>query len=99
MILNWKVTQEEHDLIVRIANKAARIAAQHGITYSQRDAVMDLTAVHANGCPLDLEGLAEGLTTDFTHDVFGIADHLDRETGHLMDCFTPRYALANKETN
>lgn len=30
---------------------------------------------------------------DFTHDVFGIYNHMNRETGQLEDCFWPRYAL------
>lgn len=54
--------------------------------------MMDITAVHANGNPLKL---AELLATDdfnFTHDVFGITRHIDRETGKLGGCFVPRFS-------
>jgi hypothetical protein len=54
---------------------------------------MDLEACHASGCPLDLRGLLDAADMDYWHDISGINQHLDRETGHLMNCFVPRYAL------
>ena len=53
---------------------------------------MDVTACHSNGCRLDLEGLLAADDRDFMHDVFGIRAHINRETGQLMDNFSPRYA-------
>ena len=53
---------------------------------------MDLTAVHANGCPLRLDALLAADASSFAHDVLGIRKHLDRSTGQLGDCFVPRYA-------
>lgn len=55
------------------------------------DRAMDLTACHANGCPLDLDGLLNADGFNFAHDVLGIARHMDRETGKLNNCFLPRY--------
>ena len=90
--ISWHVTKEDHNRIVEIAQRAVAIAKQRGVEYSQMDAVMDLTAVHANGCPLNLAALAEATPFDFTHDVFGIRNHINRSTGQLEDCFLPRYA-------
>ena len=60
---------------------------------SRLDLSMDLTACHANGCPLDLDALLQAERYDFVHDVAGIARHIDRTTGTLRNCFSPRYAV------
>ena len=52
---------------------------------------MDLAAANAH-CPLDVEKLLSFPDMDFFHDVFGIMQHMDRETGELMHCFLPRCA-------
>lgn len=57
-----------------------------------QDWLMDLTAVHANGCPLRLAKLCEADDFNFLHDMYGIARHLDRDTGKLGGCFVPRFA-------
>lgn len=54
---------------------------------------MDVTACHANGCPLDLEKLLHADAFNFSHDVFGIARYINRNTGKLENCFVPRCAL------
>jgi hypothetical protein len=93
MILKWNISKEDHDLIAQIAERAKEFARKQGVDYSWRDALMDLTAAHANGSPLDLAGLLAAKPMDFSHDVFGIANHLDHETGKLTrgGVFTPRY--------
>lgn len=58
----------------------------------RRIAHMDLAATHANGCPLDLTHFEKADAFSFAHDFFGIAIHLDRATGRLMDSFIPRCA-------
>jgi hypothetical protein len=97
MILNWKVSPEDQALITRIADRANDLAGRLGLRgkrgYALRDAMMDITAAHANGRPLDLAGLLAAKDGDFAHDVFGIRRHIDRNTGQLMDCFVPRFAL------
>ena len=40
----------------------------------------------------ELEELLHADGFDFTHDVWGIRRHINRKTGQLEDCFTPRYA-------
>lgn len=52
---------------------------------------MDLLAAH-NSNPLRLQDMVSGPDFDFVHDVFGIRRHLNRETGELGDCFSPRFS-------
>jgi hypothetical protein len=94
MILNWKTTKEEYDLIYGIAQRASELARRVGQEMSVRDVMMDVTAAHLNGNPLRLrELLIDADDANFTHDVWGIAHHIDRETGQLTDggIFNPRY--------
>lgn len=84
---------EETKLIVKIAKRAVKMARAIGSkTYSQMTAVMDVEACHCNGCPLKLDALLKADDFNFSHDVFGIAAHIDRTTGELQDCFVPRFA-------
>ena len=53
--------------------------------------LMDLSACHANGCRLKLDELLKAEPMDFAHDISGIQAHMNRETGQLEDCFSPRY--------
>ena len=85
-------SKEEAILISKIAARAVQAAAANKFIYKHMDADMDITACHCNGCPLRLKELLEADALNFTHDVFGIRRHIDRETGKLGDCFTPRYA-------
>jgi hypothetical protein len=89
--INWTVSALDFAVIVQIAERAVALAQRFREPYPQRLAVMDLQACHANGCPLDLEGLLTAQDGDFGHDVFGIRRYLDRETGKLQECFTPRF--------
>jgi hypothetical protein len=95
MILNWKLTKEDAELVERIAARMCEFAARAGMKGEQGLNMMDISAVHLNGCPLDLKGLLEADTFNFTHDAFGIVRHLDRSTGQLLDCFVPRFAAFN----
>lgn len=67
------------------------LAASAGIDYEFMDADMDITATHANGCPLRLDDLLAADEFNFGHDVFGIRNCLDRKTGKLMRNFLPRF--------
>lgn len=72
------------------ARKLAKEAA--GVDIPLINWLMDLEAVHCNGCPLDFERLLSFPDADFGHDVFGIRRHLNRSTGKLEDYFLPRCA-------
>lgn len=89
--INWHIPRPEMDTVILIAKRAAKMAADYGIDYPQSTALMDVTACHANGNPLRLAELALADDGNFAHDVFGIRRHINRETGRLEDCFSPRY--------
>lgn len=80
-MISFNVDKADFELIDRIAARAVRMARKAGVDYSLQDARMDLAACHANGNPLWLGRLAEADDFNFSHDVFGIRRHLDRETG------------------
>lgn len=94
MTINWDVGPDDHTLIVAIAERATELhRLQRRPAPKLHELVMDLTAVHANGCPLRLDELLEAPDGDFMHDVTGIRRHIDRDTGKLTDCFLPRYSV------
>ena len=68
------------------------MSIRHGVEYTEKDANMDITACHLNGCPLRLEELLNANDASFGHDVFGIRRYLDRKTGKLTGFFDPRYS-------
>jgi len=86
--ISFTVSKNDAVIILKIAKRARKIS---GNKYPLLDAEMDITATHANGCPLKLAELLAADDFNFIHDVFGIRRHLDRETGELMDCFSPRF--------
>jgi hypothetical protein len=92
-MISFTVTKDELDQIQRIVARGQELAKRHGAEYSVMNMSMDITATHANGTPLDLGGLANADDHNFSHDLFGIARHINRETGKLEGCFVPRFAL------
>lgn len=89
-------SREEVELVSQIAQRAVSLAVKHGVKYKPMEANMDITACHANGCPLRLSELLTADEFNFSHDIFGIRRHINRTTGQLEDCFLPRFA-ARKE--
>jgi hypothetical protein len=92
MTINFGTDRKTYEVIIKIARRAVAMAADAGEDYKQQDAVMDITAVHLNDCPLRLEALSEADNFNFAHDVFGIRRHLNRETGKLENFFSPRFS-------
>ena len=93
-MISFDVSKDETRTIQQIADRASAMAGSHNKSYPRVEAAMDLTATHANGCPLRLEELLGAEPFDFAHDVFGIRRHLNRQTGQLENHFHPRYAKA-----
>lgn len=87
--VRFDVSPADRELIGRIVVRARAVGL---IELDGLGLTMDLTATHANGCPLDLALLLDAPAFDFAHDIAGIARHLDRLTGKLGDCFVPRCA-------
>lgn len=86
--INFETTNEEYDVIEKIVERAAAIDPD----INRGTLTMDITAAHANGCPLKLGELLAAPDSDFFHDIAGITRHINRETGELEDFFLPRYA-------
>lgn len=96
-IVSFNVRDDERGTIGLCARRAVNllprdVKRRHDDGDLWRDFCMDLAATHANGMPLDLEKLLAFPDFDFSHDVFGIREHLDRSTGQLLHCFVPRSA-------
>ena len=52
---------------------------------------LDLTKCHKVR-PLRLQELLEAPPFEFAHDIHGINQHIDQDTGELRNCFVPRCA-------
>ncbi len=83
--------KEEYKLIAKIAKRAVKMAASFGLKYDHLSCVMDISSCHAE-IPLHLELLLTADDFNFSHDVFGIYKHINRNTAKMEGCFLPRYA-------
>lgn len=86
-----QTAREESRTILAIAKRACALAADNGFNYDLMTVDMDLSLCHMSN-PLKLDELMAADNGNFAHDVFGIRRHLNRETGKLEDCFSPRYS-------
>jgi len=86
--ISFDTTKDEFEVISQIVDKAEAIYPD----INRMTLVMDISAAHANGCPLKLSELLVAPAYDFNHDIAGIVRHIDRTTGRLEDFFLPRYA-------
>ncbi len=89
-MIKFNVTKEHTTLITEISKKAVQKAKEIDVDYDLIDCQMDLTATHLNGNPLNLEKLEAFDSMNFSHDIFGIRANLNRSTGKLENCFSPR---------
>ena len=60
--------------------------------FDEQGCMMDISAVHLK-TPLDLDKLLNFEAFDLFHDISGINKHLNRETGKLKNCFSPRCSI------
>lgn len=97
MSLSFEVNTHDAALIDQIVDRVEELSLAQGHDLDRLSTEMDLRAVHANHCPLDLEKLVKADNFNLLHDVFGIARHLDRKTGKLRDFFDPRCSLPMTE--
>lgn len=96
MKVQFTRTTAENELMVQIIERNDQIRAKYGapeLTATERKYLhMDLSACNANGCPLHFAALLAADEHNFVHDVEGISEHMDRQTGQLKDHFLPRFA-------
>lgn len=88
--IKWDANKADWAQIEAITGRAARVLkldrdARHNLR-------MSIAACHLNGCPLRLQELATADDFNFAHDVVGIDQHIDHETGKLQYHFRPRFA-------
>lgn len=86
--VSFDVTDDDFSTISRIVRRALTFEPR----LDQKELHMDITATHANGCPLRLQHLLNADDFNFVHDVFGIHRHINRETGKLDNHFLPRFS-------
>lgn len=88
--INWSISKPEHETIQKIVTRLFEtgMLPKHRVI----DTLMDITACHLNGNALDLDALLAAPMGEFLHDVCGILNNIDRETGKLLNCFSPRYS-------
>ncbi len=88
-MVSFDVSREDAKLIQAIVDRAVKMELLGG---SRMDLEMDIEAVHANGTPLRLADLLAADTFNFSHDVSGIQNCIDRNSGGLRNHFLPRFA-------
>lgn len=95
MTVKFESTAADSAVIDSIVRRAIHLVVDYGIEgsgFNRLSLTMDLLACH-NESPLNLQALLEADNGNFSHDVFGIVRHLDRDSGTLRDCFVPRFTL------
>lgn len=97
-MINLEATREDMMTIEEIATRAIATAKGAGVKVDRLSLTMDITACHLNGNPLRLADLLAADDGNFGHDVFGIRRYMDRGTGQLTDCFSPRYSAPEPTT-
>ena len=89
--INWDLSLEEELLVGKIAQRAIKKVRFIYPKFSKLDLIMDITATHNENDKLRLEDWLNSDDSNFYHDVFGIMENIDRETGKLKNFFEPRF--------
>ncbi len=84
--INFDASKKDSALISQIIKRAKEDLLIKDLISLQ----MDLTACHLNGTPLDLKRLLEFDSFNFSHDIYGIINHIDRNDGKIKRYFLPR---------
>jgi len=82
------IDQSEMRVISRITNRAIEFNPK----LDRMTINMDLTAVHCNCGGLRLDDMFKTDKFNLMHDVYGIAENLNRQTIELENCFSPRFS-------
>ena len=88
-MINWGCTNQEYKLIIKILIRAIELIPHENLD----NLCMILETTHLNGNPIDFKRLLLSKADDFCHDIIGITNHINRRTGALKRCFTPRHSL------
>lgn len=89
-MINWELlSKKELEIIHEIAKRTVNIDNPQ---VTLVDVEMWIGAAHIT-TGLKLKELLVAKNSDFFHDVYGIAGHLNQITGKLEDNFIPRYSV------
>lgn len=91
-MVRFNVSTPERATIEQIVSRGWAMDWLRKSYHSRLDMLMDVAAVHANGNPLRLSDLLAADDFNFAHDMSGICNCLDRETGKLTGDFSPRFS-------
>ena len=83
-----EISKADEKKITAIINRANDMELFAG-EWHALDSRMSLVAAHSAEA-LNLDRLLKSDDDSFIHDLYGIDDHVDHETGKLRDCFFPR---------
>lgn len=87
--IRWNdINETESELITQCAKRAIALFPE----LDRLSLLMDLSATHLSE-PLKLYDLLNADDFNFSHDVVGIVNHLDRNKGQLDGRFLPRFAV------
>jgi len=75
-----------------IATRGVDIGRRAGVAMDFQQIISDLKTVHQS-VPMDFHALCAAGDFNLIHDVFGIHNNLNRETGQLENCFVPRFTV------
>lgn len=90
-MIDFKTTLEEAELLNKIAKKAKELYPEELKNIPLMTLDMDLTATHNMNGKLRLQEMLDEDGYDFAHDIFGIINNMNRETGKLENFFEPRF--------
>ena len=95
-------SKEDRELIARIVDRASSLySREFGTPYSKDVHIfrqMDFCTVQVSGdCKLNLKKLLQASDFDFLHDFLGVVQNLNRKSGKLDNCFTPRCTVASNQ--
>ena len=89
--VKFTTTAHEAKTIGKIVDRAKKLGLMRRGD-DRLSIMMDLSATHANGCPMDFDRMLAADDLNFMHDYCGISRHIDRSTGELTGFFRPRFA-------
>lgn len=79
------------DEMLTIAEIAKRADEKGLLMFDRMSLIMDIQAAHEQ-FSLKLDELLKADDSNFSHDIVGIQNNIDRKTKIIGNCFLPRYA-------
>lgn len=92
-VFNWEISPQEKELIASIIQRAQQDLAFIGFRFDATLAAADIITVHNMCGGLKLLQWLMAERTEFLYDFVGIARHLDRRAGVLLEEFKPIFHL------